>query len=54
MPLERMAEKRDALERARDWLTGAVQRNPTDEQLRQQRDLAVAALAALAQGNPKP
>jgi eukaryotic-like serine/threonine-protein kinase len=54
MPLAHMAEKRDALERARDWLTGAVQRNPANEQLRQQRDLAVAALAALAQGNARP
>jgi hypothetical protein len=54
MPLERAKEKRAALERTRDWLTGETRKNPTNAQLRQQLDTATAALAALGQGRTKP
>ena len=47
LPHEPLAEKRKALEHARDWLTEAVRRNPAHAQLRTQLNTASAALAAL-------
>jgi hypothetical protein len=44
LPSEPLAEKRAALERARDWLTDAVRQNPTNAQLRAQLRTASAAL----------
>ena len=51
IPLEKRAEKRAALERARDWLTEAVRRNPANTKLRTQLDTATAALAHLNTGD---
>jgi serine/threonine protein kinase len=47
LPSQPQAEKRIALERARDWLTEAVRQNPAHAQLRTQLNTASAALAAL-------
>jgi serine/threonine protein kinase len=47
LPSEPKAEKRRALEHARDWLREAVRQNPTNAALGTQLDTATAALAAL-------
>jgi hypothetical protein len=47
LPSVPLAEKRQALEHAHDWLTEAVRHNPTNVQLRTQLSTAAAALAAL-------
>ena len=47
MPSEPRSEKRIALERARDLLSEAVRKNPTNAQLRTQLNTASAAFAAL-------
>jgi hypothetical protein len=47
LPSQPQAEKRIALERARDWLREAVQQNPSNAQLHTQLDTASAALKAL-------
>jgi len=53
LPSEPRAEKRIALERARDWLREAVRQNSTNAQLRTQLDTASAALAALKEAESK-
>lgn len=50
LPSESRAEKRIALERARDWMKEAVRQNPTNAQLRTQLGTVSAALAALEEG----
>ena len=50
LPSEPRAEKRIALERARDWMSEAVRQNPTNAQLRTQLGTVSAALAALEEG----
>ena len=47
LPSQPQAEKRIALERARDWLREAVRQNPSNAQLHTQLDTASAALKAL-------
>jgi hypothetical protein len=47
LPPQPQAEKRIALERARNWLTEAVRQNPANTQLRTQLETASAALSAL-------
>jgi len=47
LPSQPQAEKRVALQRARDWLREAVRQNPSNATLHTQLDTASAALAAL-------
>jgi hypothetical protein len=53
LPLELAAEKRAALERARDWLQFQTKRNPGNSELRQQFDKAGVALEDFARGGVK-
>jgi len=54
IPEERLAEKRAALECARDWLRAALRKNGKDAELRRQLDAASETLAALAKGHTRP
>src|SRR5580658_664622 len=54
IPEERIAEKRAALEAARDWLKASLRKNRMDTELRRQLDAASATLAALAEGKTRP
>jgi serine/threonine protein kinase len=53
MPMEQAAEKRAALERARDWLRREAELNPAVPQLREQLERADSALGELARGSEK-
>ena len=50
LPSEPRAEKRIALQRARDWMKEAARQNPTNAQLRTQLGTVSAALEALEEG----
>jgi hypothetical protein len=54
IPLVSAAEKRAALERARDWLQLQIKRNTANPELREQLEKANAALEDLARGSVKP
>jgi hypothetical protein len=53
IPAERAAEKRAALEGARDWLRATLRNHGADAELRRQLDATSAALAALAKSQTR-
>ena len=53
MPSDRAADKRAALERAREWLQRQAELNPAVPQLREQLERASNALDDLARGSVK-